>query len=207
MAAQNPYALKHLLPAGTVLLYFEPETAPFIQVPVDGSDDWDSLGPFLDAHGLQIAGSSRSRLQELEFLIRHKFVRATWRALIRVHLHLHVRVYLVPFDLPGVCGCLAARNRDESKVLLPARKALTSLLTNTNRSEGAWSGHAAPGEVFDPFISGEHVSYFFPRKKVTMLILLDRMSVPSLKYTVIYPLRQSMYPHFSLAPTQQHRMH
>ena len=155
MVTQDPYALKNLLPVGTVLLHFEPEVSS-IQEPVG---HWDTLRSFLDGHGFRLAASSQSRLQELEFLGLHQFVRTTWNILAGVQLRLLVRVYLIPFDLAGVGGSLMTRNRGELKVLAPARKALTSLLTNTNRSARAWFGHAAPGDIFEPFISSEHVSW------------------------------------------------
>jgi SNF2-related domain len=159
MVAEDVYALKNLLPAGVVRLFFNSASAIATKPPAIESDDWNALTPFLEAHKLHVTTSSLPRLHELDFLVLHRHVRVTWRlpedALCGF---VHVRVYVIPFDLPGAHGLRVVHYREKQKVMLHARKALISLLTETNRSAEAWANYAEPYDGFEPFLSQQHVS-------------------------------------------------
>lgn len=158
MVAEDIYAVNNLLPAGVIQLFFNSTFSA--KLPTTESDNWNALTPFLAAHNLQIATSSLPRLHDLDFLVLHRYVRATWRVSEDACGHVHVRVYLIPFDLPGAHGMLVAHNRDRQKVMLYARKALNSLLRVINRSTGAWSNDVEPCDSFEPFLIQQHVSCF-----------------------------------------------
>lgn len=157
MVAEDIYALKNLLPAGVVQLYFESDA--IIKPPVAESDNWNSLTPFMNTHKLRAIASSQTRIHDLDFLVSHRFLRATWRVAICDGVILvHVCVYLIPYDLPGAHGHLLAHNRDRQKLMLHGRKILFSLLSNTNRSTAAWVRCPVSHNDYEPFLSQQPVS-------------------------------------------------
>ena len=81
------------------------------------------------------------RLRQLDFLAKHSFIAATCR-LDAVATTLFVRIYLIPWDLPGVHGKL--RVRDEVSVVAPARRHLRSLLTEIVQDDDAWDALSSP---------------------------------------------------------------
>lgn len=82
----------------------------------------------------------------LLFLQINAFVQATYTIVSNVKLM--VRIYLVPYDLPGCKGAL--RNRDEMKVMMPGRKALRGLLAHLSKDTASWMGSEG----------SKHVSFF-----------------------------------------------
>ncbi|KAF8517568.1 SNF2 family N-terminal domain-containing protein [Hysterangium stoloniferum] len=137
------FHLKHLLRAGTVQIYCTANTyygtnSAFLNGG-SGYADWNSQPPPLllnesELH-LQPTSSSVITVLALAFLVHHQFIRATWK---RHHSVIHVRIYLVPFDLPGAGGKLTADK--------PAR---------TNRSKKAWNEAAPYCDPFEPFLPRE----------------------------------------------------
>ncbi|KAF8582292.1 hypothetical protein K439DRAFT_1618365 [Ramaria rubella] len=145
--AEDAFALRDLLPAGTTQLYFESESVSFPKPPDNESHDWDALRLSLNAHKLCFTGESLSRFQTLDTLVRNRFLRATWEMSDRNGLLLHARIYLIPSDLPGL-----RKLRDQCKALKSLQKALMSIFTYVNRSEKAWSDYSAFVDHFEPFL-------------------------------------------------------
>jgi len=79
-------------------------------------------------------------LRELDFLITHLFISCTCR-LNRLGNVLHVRIYLIPYDLANVQGKL--RIRDEAAILSPARRYLKVLLQRIIQDDTSWEGDEA----------------------------------------------------------------
>lgn len=87
----------------------------------------------------------------LLFLQTNAFVQATYTILSNVKLM--VRIYLVPYDMPGSKGAL--RNRDEMKVMMPGRKALRGLLAHLSKDAASWMG--SEGSKHVPFFEDQDV--------------------------------------------------
>ena len=114
-------------------------------------------------------------IESLRFLVRNRFVAATYllsHALDAAHTHmpehghehehaqrvlLFVRVYIVPWDLPGSRGVL--RNRDEDSVLRPGRRRLKALFLRIRQDAVLWQGipDAASGSTSTPEYFWENV--------------------------------------------------
>ncbi|KAK7038234.1 helicase C-terminal domain-containing protein [Favolaschia claudopus] len=78
-------------------------------------------------------------LHELEYLILHKFVFASFALVDSKYLLL--RIYLVPYDLPGVQGRLRSRRDD---IVGQARRSLISLLPKLSQDPDCWEGRRLP---------------------------------------------------------------
>ncbi|EGO21281.1 hypothetical protein SERLADRAFT_452413 [Serpula lacrymans var. lacrymans S7.9] len=123
----DPYALPNLLAAGTVSL--------------DAS-----LGRLHEyatrRHSLQgfttlpVLHPEKTILNSIEFLIEHRFIRATGR-LGTGGQFLFVRIYLIPHDLPNVQGKL--RNRSDI-IKREGKKCLQTLLDRIVQDQGNWDG-------------------------------------------------------------------
>src|ERR1700722_6476972 len=118
----SPLTLSNFLPAGTIRI-----ESPF-RNRCDHAHAEDGRHSFTP---------KANEEEALAFLIEHKFVSATCR-LTGETPNLLIRVYLIPFDLQNYGGKL--RNRDEAKVLAPARKYLTALLPKISQDPAAWNG-------------------------------------------------------------------
>ena len=177
MVAEDVFTLKNLLPAGVVQLYFEPDSSTL--PPVTESDDWNTFSLFLVNHKLHLIASSQLRLLDLDFLVHNRFLRASWRLTIYDGvIRVHICVYLIPYDLPGAHGTLLAHNRDRQKLMFHARKTLTSLLSNTNRSATAWVCSPVSGDELKPFLSRQPVSCFsFERRFSNVAVRQDIRSL------------------------------
>ena len=137
-------------------------------------------------------------LESLRFLVRHRFVAATYllsQALDAAHTHmpehghaheqrvwLFVRVYIVPWDLPGSRGAL--RNRDEDTVLRPGRRRLKALFLHIRQDRAFWEGNrdAASGSTSTPMYFWENVvvsgrSAIFMQCEGTTVTCADTASV------------------------------
>ena len=99
-----------------------------------------------------IQAEDESLMRSLDFLILHRFVAATCRLRHWSHYSaLHIRIYLIPFDLANVEGKLW--RRDENIVLKHARKFLRDLLFKLSKDLTAWNAESVcscsmPGKPF-----------------------------------------------------------
>jgi hypothetical protein len=132
----DPLSFAHLLPAGMIVI---PTPAQRDCLHLHAEDGWH---PFT-----YVAGEE----DQLAFLIDHKFVSATCR-LAEDKTALIVRIYIVPYDLANYGGKL--RNRDETKVVAPARKYLKALLPRIIQDRAIWDGRtvtaSSPAKLFLP---------------------------------------------------------
>jgi hypothetical protein len=89
-------------------------------------------------------GEDHTLVHELEFLVLHKFTFASF--LLADSNHIFIRIYLIPFDLPGVQGRLRVR-RDA--IVGPARRCLAGLLPKICRNRECWDGRSVPDPPLD----------------------------------------------------------
>lgn len=155
----GPYALRHFLPAGLLSL---PLLADIVGCHIHPSHAWHYYSGRSTLAGL-IQPEDEPLARLLDFLILHKFIAVTCRAMSWSHFSiLHLRVYLIPYDLANVEGQL--RRRDEATVLNPARKYLRTLLFKLCADTSAWDGHvhsAEPNSAGSIFGDGEVCRIFF----------------------------------------------
>lgn len=146
--------ISHLLPAGAIKLPVEfAESAHWCRH-AHAEDGWHPFGtnfmlPQILALDLKLEDTST--LQQLKYLISHDYVRCTYQHddfsssvreitshinLAQHFVQLHVRVYMVPFDLPGVNP---ARIRDK-KPFAHGPKTLRSILKLASNNVDLWNG-------------------------------------------------------------------
>jgi hypothetical protein len=123
----DPLALSNFLPAGVIQI-----SAPSQRL-CRHSHAEDGWHPFTKR-------PYASEGKELYFLVEHKFIYATCQ-LTGDGDFLTVRVYIIPYDLARYGGKL--RNRDEAKVVAPARKILRTFLPKIVQDPELWKGRRA----------------------------------------------------------------
>ncbi|OCH92096.1 hypothetical protein OBBRIDRAFT_475629 [Obba rivulosa] len=143
---------------------------------------YSSLESLLKPEDVEIARS-------LEFLVLHHFAAATC-CIDRLTHTLILRVYLIPHDLPNVQGRL--RQRDETTVLAPGRRALQIVLPKIMQDDNQWSGLSldpnAPGP--QPFLPEESDN------RTLAEIYSDLPSPPAtIEFETIPYLRTSLHPY------------
>jgi hypothetical protein len=149
----DTYALDKLLKAGTVSIALGNDTgADTICGHVHASDGWHPYGRA--SRYLPLTNLSDVKLcEELEFLVNNSFVGATYRVIEDGILI--IRVYLVPYDLPGTRGAL--RNRTDG-LMGPGRRHMRSLM---QRLTGDWDGEGAHerGSAFPNAVVSDQVHF------------------------------------------------
>ncbi|KAI9068581.1 hypothetical protein FKP32DRAFT_1587558 [Trametes sanguinea] len=133
-STENIYtALSNFLPAGT--LTFDIPSYPaftFSESEDLAEDGWrtfpETVVGFRDDSGT---------LAKISFLVRHRFIAATYHVSSTV-MQLFVRIYVIPWDLPGSRGEL--RSRDES-IQKPGRQHLRDLFLRTRTERSLWDGN------------------------------------------------------------------
>lgn len=138
---RNPYEqLYNFLPSGTVTIPLQSRDVPCSHL--HATDGWHFLPTAATLEPMLVPNDTPLlRLRQLDFLAKHSFIAATCR-LDAVATTLFVRIYLIPWDLPGVHGKL--RVRDEVSVVAPARRHLRSLLTEIVQDDDAWDALSSP---------------------------------------------------------------
>ncbi|KIL67165.1 hypothetical protein M378DRAFT_191789 [Amanita muscaria Koide BX008] len=135
----SPFDLKNLIPVGVVnidVLDEDGETAAALCVHTHAEDDWHAFhGSALLTHLTSMADDSFCK--ELDFLIQHHFVSATYR-FDDNRRSIIVRIYLIPYDLPNVQGRLRLRKEAISS---PARRHLSALLPRIRCCREDWDGY------------------------------------------------------------------
>jgi hypothetical protein len=153
--------VQNLLPAGTLSLSISQTDLTNICDHTHTTDDWhtfpgNALLPYLTDGTDQ---ETETLCRHLDFLVEHQFlivqckVGDSGAALI-------LRVYIVPYDLPGVQGML--RVRDETSDLKPARLCLRNVMPQIIQERSLWGGHD-----LDPSPSSPR--YFLDSKTVVVL--------------------------------------
>ena len=137
----SPYSLGNLLSVGTVIIKLPIEQQHMMCGHAHAEDGWH----YFNAHAI-IPYLSESEdisfCRRLEFLVKHRFIMATYRASYDAAMTL--RIYLIPYDLSNVKGKL--RVRGES-VLAPAKRYLRQLLPRIVNNEEMWDGLEPSGEI------------------------------------------------------------
>ncbi|KAL1937641.1 hypothetical protein VTO73DRAFT_13027 [Trametes versicolor] len=134
-ATPNIYAaLKNLLPAGTVSFDITAPLQGFTGEDGLAEDGWHIFPQvvvgFRDESG---------RLDNISFLARHRFITATYRV-DAAQTQLHVRIYVIPWDLAGSRGELRVRDED---VVLKGCKYLKQLFVQIRTDSSLWDGSTA----------------------------------------------------------------
>ncbi|TCD68451.1 hypothetical protein EIP91_010737 [Steccherinum ochraceum] len=138
--------LLQLLPAGIVKLDLQAAKCPSQSSGSFALPQYSELASLIDP-------KEHSFLKALYFLIDHEFV-AVQCALRRsfAQAMLIIRVYLVPYDLPGVKGRLRRR---EEKIFVSARKYMRVLLPRISVHSRDWDGHEYASGSTTPLLPAE----------------------------------------------------
>lgn len=168
--AVRPFAVRNLLPAGTMSLPIAQTDLVNICDHTHANEDWHTfpgkaLLPYLTDQ------ENETLCRQLDFLVEHKFL------IIQCKVGdsgaaLMLRVYIVPYDLPGVQGKL--RVRDETSDLKPARLCLRNIMPQVIQERSLWDAHD-----LDP--SPSCPSYFLDSKTVVTLSFTFRPDAQQLK--------------------------
>ncbi|KAA1469224.1 hypothetical protein DENSPDRAFT_795695 [Dentipellis sp. KUC8613] len=147
----DPYRTSKLLAAGAITLSTSPNCS-LHELP-QAEDGWSYFRSEQVIPCLANA-EDEALCRRLEFLIRNEFLVAHCM-LGQSQNQLYVRIYLIPFDLAGVRGKL--RNRNEVKVMRPARLALRAVLPSIMRDRNTWYADdmAQPSGSRTPFFNND----------------------------------------------------
>ncbi|KAJ4486158.1 hypothetical protein J3R30DRAFT_3444646 [Lentinula aciculospora] len=136
--SKTPYALSNLLQAGTVEIMLMPESLTCSHSHAE--DGWHLLNE-INLEG-KVQTVSNDLLRSLQILTTHLFLIATY-CVSSTHSdqRLVIRIYLIPYDLPGVNGCLSShiRRRENSPVLSIARRHMSYLLPQICQDQQSWT--------------------------------------------------------------------
>ncbi|KAF7295657.1 Helicase C-terminal domain-containing protein [Mycena indigotica] len=128
------WSTSRFLSYGTLSVPIEPNSFSQIRRESESEDGWTILS--LDALLKYIRRpEDYSVVTGLRLLISHQFISASYSA--PRNDTVLIRIYLIPYDLPGAQGKL--RNRAEP-LLTSARGILANLLPNLNRTIASWDG-------------------------------------------------------------------
>lgn len=131
-----PFSLANLLPLGT--LQFNIISTEYHCDHAHAEDGWHDFRPFDLIRKLRKPDFNDALGSALNFLVDNEFIRGTCR------LHspgvLLVRIYIIPFDLPGVQGRLTMRARPKD-VPLHARQFLRVVFSNIVQDPSSWAGY------------------------------------------------------------------
>jgi hypothetical protein len=156
--AARPFAVQYLLPAGTLSLPISQTGLANICDHTHTTEDWHAfpgkaLLPYLADQ------ENETLCRQLDFLVEHEFLIVQCKV-GDSRAALILRVYIVPYDLPGVQGKL--RVRDETSDLKPARLCLRNVMPQIIQERSLWDAHD-----LDP--SPSSPSYFLDSKTVVVL--------------------------------------
>ncbi|KAJ3999691.1 hypothetical protein F5050DRAFT_1564564 [Lentinula boryana] len=138
-STESPYRLSNLLHAGHVEIGLTSENA--VCSHVHAEDGWHHLSEIILDRTVKTA--DKDLLIALQFLIYNWYIVATFRLdNSRSNLpRLVVRIYLIPYDLPGVNGRLSYHTRklENPQVLGIARRYMSYLLPLIRQDQQSWS--------------------------------------------------------------------
>ncbi|KAF8809006.1 hypothetical protein BYT27DRAFT_7222578 [Phlegmacium glaucopus] len=137
----SPYSLINLLPVGSVFVKLGIEPQHLICDHTHAQDGWHNF----NAHSIIPHLSDpedASFCRQIEFLVKHRFIVATYRATHDAIMAL--RIYLIPYDLSNVQGKLRVRVEN---ILTPAKRYMRQLLPRIINNEEIWNGLKPTAEV------------------------------------------------------------
>jgi len=129
----SPYSLSNLLHAGTI--EFSIRTREFC-THGHAEDGWHPFRSGVLLPHLSNADDA-SICTGLDFLVDHQYLSASYRFHDSAE-HIYVRIYIIPYDLPGVEGKLFLRSE---VVTRRARLYLRRLLPMIDQNLEKWQGH------------------------------------------------------------------
>ena len=138
---ESPYSLVNLLAVGSVFIKLGIEPQHLICDHIHAQDGWH----YFNAHSVipHLSDSEDiSFCRQIEFLVKHRFIMATYRATHDAAMAL--RIYLIPYDLSNVQGKLRVRGEN---VLAPAKRYLRQLLPKIINNKDIWDGLEPTGEI------------------------------------------------------------
>ena len=157
LTGDSHYGSANMLPAGTI--EFMVTTRHFCDH-LHADDGWHPFRGDLVLPHLTHASDS-SICDELEYLIKHKYILASYRHHVAVLL-IYVRIYIIPYDLPNVDGKLLLRPENIAK---PARLYLKRLLPTIDKNSDKWAGRSS-----SPCLSTSPIEPFLYSKPVRFLV-------------------------------------
>ncbi|KAJ7633078.1 P-loop containing nucleoside triphosphate hydrolase protein [Roridomyces roridus] len=174
----SPFSLKNYLAYGTLGVSIRPN-APArnpLQMPTLAEDGWNAFDEDLLVQTLAETGEDAPLLSEIAFLVQEKFIYASYWLKGDTII---IRVYLIPYDLPGAGGHLTIRQRSE-KILRDARCYLIRLLPRLSRSIESWQANNLPEPPSPP--PGKDLSEIYeslpspqPRTTATSFPVMHRL--------------------------------
>ncbi|TBU46858.1 P-loop containing nucleoside triphosphate hydrolase protein [Dichomitus squalens] len=183
-------ALKNFLPVGVITLRIGSPILGFSgrhQDSETAEDGWTPFPQSFRAADIVDGEGFLETLEALDFLVRHRFVAATY-LVHDAQAQLFVRVYLIPWDLPGSSGKL--RRRDEDTVLRPGRRRLKDLFPRIKQDRSLWDGHPA---------SSSTPIFFWPKNadNRSLLDIYNDLPSPASEDLVgeLPGLRSTLYPY------------
>jgi hypothetical protein len=132
---QDPFELSNLLHAGVLALTLSGLDQNHSHAVFSGA--WTTFNhETARSHHPFCCPQDIALLKSLSFLIKHEFARITSNFL-PLHRLILLRLYLIPFDLPGVQGRLMKR---QEQILVQYRRFLKEILPRIIRDGDYWSG-------------------------------------------------------------------
>ncbi|KAJ7481065.1 SNF2 family N-terminal domain-containing protein [Mycena galericulata] len=142
---RSPFSIRNFLAYGTLAVSLRPDTLEQLHYELHAEDnpvaedgwnnfDADVLRKFLESE------KDDRLLREIEFLIGHRFIFASylpWESSNSITL----RIYMIPYDLPGVQGKLRVRKKN---IVGTARRYLAALLPTLSRDAEFWGAEKLP---------------------------------------------------------------
>lgn len=187
-AEPQAFAVQNLLPAGTLSLPISRTELGNTCDHSHSAEGWHTfLGKFLLPYLTDQENETLCR--HLDFLVDHRF--------LVIHckigdsgIALILRLYLVPYDLPGVQGRLRVRN--EASELKPARLCLRNVMPRIVQDKSLWDSHDLDASSSSPryFLNSDAVIVlpfcFCPENSLATQI---RIIVPWQRSIVIFLLQ------------------
>jgi hypothetical protein len=160
-SSDSPYALRHLLSLGTILIKLPVEIEHRICNHTHAEDGWHHfIGTMAIPHLSDPDDIALCRA--LDYLVHERFIAATYRS--NAFGFMDVRIYLIPYDLSNVQGKLRIR---KDTILNEARRYLRDLFPRISQDVDRWNGlRPTDGETM-----------ILPPSKVRSIIQIMRKSV------------------------------
>lgn len=150
----SPFSISNFLAYGTLAVCVRPDTLQQLHQELPAGDQsvaedgWNVFAAHLLLKFLKNPEDDPF-IREIEFLIRQKFIFASYLPWEETDA-ITIRIYLIPYDLPGVQGRLRVRNLN---VVRPAQRYLSGLLPKVSRSAECWEGARLPVPPSPPSVS------------------------------------------------------